>query len=116
MTKELKPFNLEAAKNGDPICFANGRRIFFVGVTRDGEIAYEDERYPGEVCTSFAHNLRMLPKKIIRWVNFANGFYRVGNMGYDAWYYNTEDQAKSDAAKYCNTGWLAIAVPVEIEQ
>lgn len=114
MTKELKPFDLEAAKNGDPICFEDGREIHFIGVTRDWAIAYEDERYPNEVCTSFSHNMRMKPKKIVRWVNLSD--YEDCKPGKTAWHYDTEEQAKNDASEYYNTRWIAIAVRVEIEE
>jgi len=50
---EMKPFDLEAAKRGEPIVTWDGREVFFVGVSKGSR--------PVVVCDSAGNLTRLLP-------------------------------------------------------
>ncbi len=83
----MKPFDLEAAKRGEPFGyqFHNGscKLRAFIGVRSNGEIVYEHPR-DGSLDSTSATNLRMLPRKTARWVNIyrrSDGTLRLSNTG-----------------------------------
>lgn len=102
--KELKPFDLEAAKRGDPICFEDGELLHFIGVAVSGLVVAQ--RKHGGMSLEFGFSeLRMAPKKITVYLNIrANGV---------ASWYATDNLAKDVASV---GDFLAIAAPVEIEE
>lgn len=100
--KQLKPFDLEAAKRGEAICDVAGTVVVFVGVTVNGNVVVEDG---DRLHRWFQSSLRMAPKKRTVWVNF----YKSGS----AAYYDNADTAK---LSYAVPDCIAIAVPVEIEE
>lgn len=114
----LKPFDLEAAKRGEPL------------VTRDGEAAYLIAHVPefaewhriivrisgkahpvsayenGSFCADsfYGHDLFMAPRKVTRWVNL----HPNGN----AYHYATEEESRAMS----HPENVAIAIPIEIEE
>lgn len=62
----MKPFNLELAKAGDPICNAYGTKLFFVGVKRNGDIVVESSTETHEMHPTY---LYMTPNTRTVWVN-----------------------------------------------
>ena len=105
----LKPFNLEAAKSGKPVCTRDGRKVriiscslmnknFPIAAIVEGE---EENVYQFEangVCDEHDENLdlMMLPEKKEGWVNVYNAdttFYFVEGMVYDT---------KEEAIKHIN--------------
>lgn len=97
--KELKPFDLEAAKRGEPICLYNGDLFHFVGVCLGGTVVVQymkgtalQERTPDQ--------LRMAPKKRTVYVNIYPD--RTA-------YWDYEPMIGAENA-------IAIAIPVEIEE
>lgn len=101
--KELKPFDLEAAKHGDPICFSDGERLHFVGTSVYGYVVVQPIM-GGDFLECEANSLRMAPKKRTEYWNL----YRDGV----SFSYQTEQDAIYAAANHA----VAIAVPVEIEE
>lgn len=55
----LRPFDLEAAKGGEDICWSNLHNpVIFVGATNSGKVAYDSE---GETGFSSSESFRMKP-------------------------------------------------------
>ena len=121
----MKPFNLEAAKHGEPFEFNSTmegwRNASFVGVRKNGTIVgeFESVDVPGkwvgfEVSpTGFARSLRMAPKKRTVYVNLydqVNPFSK--QLGKFAVWHDTEQAAHSASAKDA----VATAVHVEIDE
>ena len=82
----MKPFDLEAAKRGEPICNRRGDPLTFIAyvpdakegtnlitLANDGEIFlnYKDGLYIGDGDSAF--DIFMAPKKRTVWVNLYNG-------------------------------------------
>ena len=68
----MKPFDIEAAKRGEPIVSSDGKLWYFVGVNRSFAIVVENRN--GDLNTFQACHLYMAPKKRTVWVNFySNG-------------------------------------------
>lgn len=62
----MKPFDLEAAKRGEPICTDLEYECKFIGIDSKGCIVVEDD----DGLTSFTQeDLRMTPKRRTVWVN-----------------------------------------------
>jgi len=94
----MKPFDLEAAKRGEPIQTIKGGLLYFIGVTRSGSIMIETESC---YTSPFKPDqLRIAPKKRTVWVNF----YIV---------YETEAEANRGAV---NDRVGGKAYPVEIDE
>jgi hypothetical protein len=106
-TKQLKPFDLEAAKAGKSICFPCGEPLRFIGVHSEGDIVFEREN--GVIGTYAPAHFRMAPTKRTVWLNKdCDG----------AWH---EHATQESATRYANEHktfgrYFAIAVPVEIEE
>lgn len=98
----MKPFNLEAAKRGEPIFSHTGYNVTFIGVKRDGSIVVEADS--SAVWIVSADSLSMTPRKRIAWVNF----YEYGLCEY---FYSEID---ADAASRSRLGDKAY--PVEINE
>jgi hypothetical protein len=65
---EMKPFDLERAKAGDPICLRRtSSNITFVGVERSGDIVVQFD--DGELEIAIQSDLRMTPKITTFYVN-----------------------------------------------
>ena len=100
----MKPFNLERAKAGDPICSASGQIHYFVGVRRDGAIV--TELGTGGYVSSYQPNdLFMAPKKRTVWVNLYSNAHAI--------HFYTEEQANSSTYSINRIGGKAY--PVEID-
>ncbi len=66
----MKPFDLEAAKRGEPIGFLFNDRAElrrFVGVCADGRIAYETISDCPSLQRTSPENLRMMPRKVVKY-------------------------------------------------
>jgi len=62
-TGQLKPFDLEKAKAGEPIMVRGGNSVKFLGVLSNGRIAVEIGEIENAHATDFLpESLRMLPK------------------------------------------------------
>ena len=105
----MKPFDLEAAKRGEPILYALNPSypITFIGARRDGSIVYEDT--DGGLATIREMGLRMAPKKRTVWVNL----YRTSGRGC---YYNSEADANSCWINLRDDRIGGKAHPIEIEE
>ncbi|WP_257755159.1 hypothetical protein [Burkholderia glumae] len=120
--KKLKPFDLEAAKRGEPLVTRDGRKVtefhhFETLVYRDCCCAIvdgfrrwinADGRYYIEGESN--HDLFMAPRKVTRWVNLYNA-PTVHHLARCAYHYPTEEDARRDA----DSSAIAVAIPVEIE-
>ena len=107
----MKPFDLEAAKRGEPLITRDGREAHFKVHCADEVMAVvsgiwrafteQGERYSGGVSTL---DLFMAPKKRTVWVNFYSG-------GAAIWY-DTEERADdgTQGNRLGDRAW-----PVEIE-
>ena len=108
----MKPFDLEAAKRGDPICLADGQIVDFIGVDSKGYIVVEsDLNWANRIDCFYSGELHMAPKKRTVWVNL----YPVNHLRrtHEAHGFATEEIAKR------NSDWSRIggkAYPVEIEE
>lgn len=102
--QHMKPFNLEAAARGEPICITAGVNCKFIGVDSKGWIVVEDA--DGDFDSFVQSDLAMAPKKRTVWVNFHTNPAR-------AYYYNTSEEA-DDYQMHCRIGGKAY--PVEIEE
>jgi len=97
--KELKPFDLEAAKRGEEVLTCVGDPVHFIGVSMDGFIVCQYKQ--GAILQEWkAGNLRMAPKKRTVWVNL----YPDGKA---FWF---DEPVKSSLPV------LGTAIPVEIEE
>ena len=63
----MKPFDLEAAKRGDPIINKYGFECYFIGVNKNGYVVCEIEG--GHLIHYHDTDLFMAPKKRTVWVN-----------------------------------------------
>ena len=116
----MKPFNLEAAKRGDPIVTRDGRKAKFIAHVPEADPSFKlAVLIDGEIFT-FAEagnywsdkkdstlDLFMAPKKRTVWVNL---FETV------AYHYDSNEDADTDAIQF---SWKRIggkAYPVEIEE
>lgn len=102
----MKPFDLEAAKRGEPITNNYGLERYFIGVEKNGYVVCEDEA--GHTIYYHHRDLFMAPKKTTVWVNL-----------YDGGQYNArdteEDADHTDSLVIC-TRIGGKAYPVEIEE
>ena len=66
----MKPFDLEAAKRGEPFCYEGryGIKTLFIGLRANGSVVYE-ETDARKIIWAPADSLRMLPRKVARWAN-----------------------------------------------
>lgn len=112
----MKPFDLEAAKRGEPIITRDGRAVKFIAhvpeasapfrvitLPKDGMplCNWEDGKY--EASDEHGADLFMAPKRRTVWVNLYDG----------PWLHETESAADAEA----NTGRLGNkAHPIEIEE
>lgn len=107
--KELKPFDLEAAKNGDGICFEDGEPLHFVGIAFSGLVVAQRKNGGSFLGFGFSE-IRMAPKKRTVFLN----------LGEDGLWHDHESKAIAERAaeRLMNEGkkYIAIAVPVEIEE
>jgi hypothetical protein len=102
----MKPFDIEAAKRGEPITSSDGKLWYFVGVTRSWAIVVENRN--GDLSAFQACHLYMTPKKRTVWVNFySNG---------EAYYHYTQKEADDVDAETCHERKGGKAYPVEIEE
>lgn len=107
--KELKQFDLEAAKRGDPICFEDGESLHFIGVAVSGLVVAQ-RKHGGTFLEFGFSELRMAPKK-------CTVFFNLGEDG--LWHEHESKSIAERAAErlmYEGKKYIAIAVPVEIEE
>jgi hypothetical protein len=71
---EMKPFDLERARAGDPITTKDGAPVHFVGVTETNEPVIQRAGYVEVWLPSY---LRMAPKKTTFYVNVYKAPYRL---------------------------------------
>jgi hypothetical protein len=115
----MKPFDLEAAKRGEPIVNKEGRKVHFVGTTLNGAVVAEDDRgnfhwhHPNGNVVGYPQNaltLYMAPKKKTVWVNLYESFSGVR----EGFHYDSELEATLAAGKAARIGGKSY--PVEIEE
>lgn len=100
----MKPFDLEAAKRGEPLYTPLNGEAYFIGVKRDGNVVLEYEE--GWIETRRQNEIFMAPKKRTVWVNlFPNN---------TAMYYESEKLADAGYKSYERIGEKSY--PVEIEE
>jgi hypothetical protein len=109
----MKPFDIEAAKRGEPILYASMNRegfavVHFVGQAEDGTPVIQ---WGKRIFAESESELRMAPKKRTVYVNIYTSKAGESN----AWHHDSEEIARSRASTTGRTA-LAIAVPVEIEE
>lgn len=100
----MKPFDLEAAKRGEPICLADGQIVDFIGVDSKGYIVVEsDLNWAARIDCFYSGELHMAPKKRTVWVNLYQ-------------YFDTQEDADAahTIADFQRIGCKAY--PVEIEE
>jgi hypothetical protein len=106
----MKPFDLDAAKRGEPI-FLEAQHtglnyrgtVFFVGVSGNDLPVVEIDSKPIRISPEY---LRMAPKKRTVWLNFWK------DNGLKCTVFESEDGAKGTPGYH---PWTHIAVPIEIE-
>ncbi|WP_258898239.1 hypothetical protein [Burkholderia glumae] len=122
--KKLKPFDLEAAKRGEPLVTRDGRAAHFIAYVPELGKGYQViARIDGLLVPhTFFENgsydchhednddLFMAPRKVTRWVNLYNA-PTVHHLARCAYHYPTEEDARRDS----DSSAIAIAIPVEIE-
>ena len=131
----IKPFNLEAARSGKPVCTRDGRKARIIcfdynGETGDYPIVALVHHNKGNKCYETVlkytsdglfnkygdcqHNddLMMLPEKKEGWVNVMEGTAGKVYVGNDI--YRTEDEAKEGAPRF--TSRLIASIPIEWEE
>lgn len=101
----MKPFDLEAAKRGEPIFNERGKIRLFVGVDSAGYVVVED--LMGALIRYSADSLFMAPKKRTVWVNFFEPSMAC-------FFYASEDLADAGYESCKRIGGKAY--PVEIEE
>ena len=101
----MKPFDLEAAKRGDPLVTDGEAKCTFIGIDSNGRIVVEYIHGGGVDVYSYC-DLFMAPKKLTVWVNF----YPSG----DAYHYGTEEAADTMIRHARRIGGKAY--PVEVEE
>jgi hypothetical protein len=110
----MKPFDLEAAKRGEPIAAKiDGvwcSDVKFVGTGYHDNVIVDTPQY-GTLRIGSVANLRMVPKKRTVYVNIYTSKAGESN----AWHHDNEEIARSRARTTGRIA-LAIAVPVEIEE
>jgi hypothetical protein len=116
--EKMKPFDLEAAKRGEPILYASmDCRTFapahFIGVTEDGVPVIQWAKH---IFAQSESELRMAPKKRTVYVNVYQSRLRTTrNHGNCSAAFDTEEGAR-DSARGNGVPVLAVAVPIEIEE
>lgn len=126
--KEMIPFDLEAAKRGEPLITRDGRKVDFIAHLENKNISHPVTAYIHETAgaCSFTedgvffkdrddcNNLFMAPKpKITVWVNvFSNELDGVSN----ALIFKTKEKAlEHSETTYIRSQLSAVAKPVEID-
>ena len=108
----MKPFDLEAAKRGEPFCYDGqpGIKTLFIGFRANGSVVYEElsaDFGRGEITWAPAEALRMLPRKVVRWANVYRHTRQsrewVGGL------HKSEAEAQASRARtLCNREWLGV--------
>lgn len=107
----MKPFDLEAAKRGDPICLTDGQLVDFIGVDSKGYIVVEsDLNSCDRIDTFYSGELYMAPKKRTVWVNLYP--QNIPNL----YMFDTEERADQYASFHRLLRIGDKAYPVEIEE
>ena len=102
----MKPFDIEAAKRGEPIVSSDGDLWYLVGVNRSFAIVVENRN--GDLNTFQSCHLYMAPKKRTVWVNFySNG---------EAFYHRTKEEADGIDTRAISDRIGNKAYAVEIEE
>lgn len=101
----MKPFDLEAAKRGDPIVTEDNEKVLFIGLDSNGNVVAEDSE--GWLIKYRTTGIFMAPKKRTVWVNLYPDFRC------SAYHYETEKEA-DDCGLSARIGGKAY--PVEIEE
>lgn len=123
---DLKPFSLEAAKQGKPVCTRDGRKARIICFDRCSNksivalVTTDDREYLTEYyCDGrISHNsvenndLMMYPEKKEGWVNVMEGTAGKVYVGNDI--YRTEDEAKEGAPRFISR--LIASIPIEWEE
>jgi hypothetical protein len=113
----MKPFDLEAAKRGEPIHVlfdGTWTDAHFVGMNRIGHVVTEGTYQCGAFATWTTGSVRMAPKKRTVYVNLyaqENPLCR-GKGQFGVWH----DTADAAEASGDSTSAIALAVPIEIEE
>jgi hypothetical protein len=104
----MKPFDLEAAKRGDPIYETTmSALVHFVGIDSEGEYVVEHQHL---MYRRTGNELRMAPKKRTVWVNLYSHS--------EAFHYSTQKEADADSREMnaANPRIGGKAWPLEIEE
>ena len=121
----MKPFNLEEAKAGKPICSRDGQPMVFVGMCPKGEFPLVVQNsHTNTIWTLRADgrylltgdstvDVVMAPVKRTVYVNIRK-LIKATPAG-AAWWFESAEMAVNSAAVFTEL-YLAIAVPVEIEE
>lgn len=121
----MRPFDIELAKQGKPVCLRNGRKariICFdvknsdypiIALVEDGE--YEVAMYFNERGRTCAHpseyDLMMASKKKTGWINIYPSIYEGRVSIIHSCIYKTQKEAKEGASRDC-----IATVPIEWEE
>ena len=106
----MKPFDLEAAKRGDPIVHGlTHKPVSFIGASSKRIVVFEDA--DGVINHAPAHMLRMAPRKQTVWVNF----YKSDDGPIWSNTFKTLDSADNNAI-HATDRVSGKAYPVEIEE
>lgn len=101
----MKPFDLEAAKRGEPVFDRDDDEVNFIGVRNNGQIVIETKG--GWLTSEHSHYLFMAPKKRTVWVNLYSNK--------EALYHETEEKADEHQRRSENRIG-GRAYPVEVEE
>ena len=130
--RNLKPFDLEAARSGKPVCTRDGRKARIICFDAKGDkpiialveakgnkdaLIEKVERYFINGHSVFEvretnNDLMMLPERKEGWVNVMEGTAGKVYVGNDI--YRTEDEAKEGTSRF--TSKLIASVPIEWEE
>ena len=122
----LKPFDLQQAKDGKPVCTRDGRKSRIICfdvkakkpiaalITNDDteEVHFYYDNGRSDQYQEYRYDLMMLPEKKEGWVNVMKGAADKVYVGNDI--YRTEDEAKEGTSRF--TSKLIASVPIEWEE
>jgi len=120
-TTKLKPFDLEKALAGAPVVDVTNPYREIIKVYFIQELAGDHKLliiYKGGTCVwRIGGELRMAPKKVMKWLNFYVN-ERITDPSFHPWayYYDSKEKAEEEAMAWRGGFFSHIAVPVEIEE
>ena len=122
----LKPFDIQKAREGKPVCTRDGRKARIICfdlqadkpivalITNDDieEVHFYYDNGRSDQYQEYRYDLMMLPEKKEGWVNVMKGAAGKVYVGNDI--YRTEDEAKEGTSRF--TSKLIASVPIEWEE